>query len=147
VSDRLSLDEYNLTIARAISLKGTCARRKVGCILINSRYKTIATGYNGVTAGAPHCIDTPCPGAACKSGEGLDLCEAIHAEQNALLTCSNIFDIYICYSTTAPCIHCIKLLLNTSCRIVVFDEFYPHPTAEALWKKYGGAWCHRPLKQ
>jgi len=121
---RIPSDWYFLKMANLSSERATCKRRKVGCILVNSKKHVIATGYNGVAAGQEHCIDNPCEGAQLKSGEGLDKCEAIHAEQNALLQCRNVYDIQTVYCTLSPCIHCLKLLLNTSAQRIVFMEKY-----------------------
>lgn len=137
---RISSNEYFMKMAWVASERATCSRRRVGCVLTNSRKHIIATGYNGVAAGLPHCLDHPCAGAACASGTGLDLCEAIHAEANALLQCKDVYDIHVAYVTTSPCTHCVKLLLNTSCLHIVFDQIYPHSTAEALWKSAGRSW-------
>ena len=121
---RIPSEWYFLKMAHLVSERGTCARRKVGCILVNSKKHVIATGYNGVSSGQEHCIDNPCKGARLKSGQGLDLCEAIHAEQNALLQCKDVYDIDTVYCTLSPCIHCLKLLLNTSAKKIVFMEKY-----------------------
>ncbi len=134
---RPTIDEYYLKMAELVSSRGTCKRRKVGCVLVNDRNHVIATGYNGVASGQPHCIDTPCPGAECESGTGLELCEAIHAEQNALLQCHDVHTIKSAYCTSSPCITCIKLLLNTSCKRIVFNEQYPHTKAVELWVSAG----------
>lgn len=140
---RLSADFYFHAMANLVATRGTCARRKVGCVLVDKRNHVLATGYNGPPSGFPHCIDTPCTGAHQKSGEGLELCQAVHAEQNALLQCHDVYAIQTAYCTTAPCIHCIKLLLNTSCERVVFANDYPHSEAsKALWEQAGRQWVH-----
>jgi len=122
---RPSHDEYFLEMAKLAATRSTCARRQVGCVLVNKRNHVLATGYNGVAAGVPHCIETPCAGATAASGESLDLCQAIHAEANALLQCKDVFEIETVYCTASPCVHCTKLLMNTSARVLVFDEVYP----------------------
>lgn len=137
MAERLSKDEYFTEMAALVSQRATCARRRVGCVLVNSRGHVLATGYNGVPSGSAHCIDSPCPGAAYPSGEGLDHCEAVHAEQNALLQCRDVFDIETAYVTTMPCMTCTKLLLNTSCQRIVYIESYPHSEAADLWIKNG----------
>lgn len=143
---RPSHDEYFMAMANLASLRSTCVRRKVGCILVNQHFHVIATGYNGVAAGLTHCIDRPCAGASHPSGQGLDLCEAIHAEQNALLQCKDTQSIYATYCTSSPCITCVKLFLNTSCRYIYFNKDYPHKDAERLWKsKRGNTWLHMSL--
>lgn len=118
---------------------GTCHRRKVGCVLVDRYGYVSATGYNGVGRGQIHCIDLPCAGHALPSGKGLDKCQAIHAEQNALLQCSDITKLNTCYSTVAPCTHCVKMLLNTACSRIVILEEYPHHS-EKVWTDDGRKW-------
>lgn len=141
---RIDRDEYFLQMATLVAQRATCARRKVGCVLTNYFGHVLATGYNGVAAGRPHCIDSPCPGAGLPSGQGLHLCEAIHAEQNALIQCRNTLEIYTAYCTASPCMLCIRMLMNTSCKRLVFREVYPHPEAEAQWVRGIREWIHVP---
>lgn len=137
---RVHKDVYFLRMAMLASEQATCRRRRVGTILVNDRHHVMATGYNGPPSGFPHCTDEPCLGASSESGLGLELCEAIHAEQNALLQCKNAYEIDTCYSTDSPCVHCVKLLLNTSCKRIVFIREYPHPAARQLWHRAGRRW-------
>ena len=117
---RVSKDEFFIKMAQLVSERGTCPRRKVGAVFVNKRSHVIATGYNGNAAGMPHCIDHPCPGAHLPSGTGLEVCEALHAEQNGLLQCKEVYDIDKIYVTASPCIQCTKLLLNTGCNEIIF---------------------------
>lgn len=78
-----------------------------------------------------------CEGAFAAPGDKLESCEATHAEANALLQCHNAYEIDTAYCTASPCIHCIKLLLNTSCKKIVYAEVYPHPEALARWERAG----------
>lgn len=134
-------DEYFTSLALLVSSRASCARRKVGCVLVDKHHHILATGYNGVARGQTHCTDVPCPGAHCPSGEGLELCEAIHAEANAMLQCKDKETIAKAYVTTAPCVHCIKLLMNTACQEVVFLEDYPHSgSSKRLWESSGRIW-------
>ena len=140
---RPTVDEYFLTMAILASKRATCIRRRVGCILTDTNNNVLATGYNGVYRGAEHCLDNPCPGAYSASGKDLDKCYAIHAEQNALLQCKDVNQISTCYSTTAPCVTCTKLLLNTQItRIVVFESYAHSGTSKILWENKGGKWVH-----
>lgn len=129
-----------LEMAEVLSRRGTCPRRQVGCILTNSRHHIIGSGYNGTAAGLSHCTDNPCPGAGLPSGTGLDKCEALHAEANALLQCRNVYEIDTAFVTVSPCVHCTKLLLNTSCRRIVYSNDYSHEEAATLWIKAGRVW-------
>jgi dCMP deaminase len=119
-------------------------------VLLNARGHVLATGYNGVAAGLPHCnqhdpyhpIGFPhaCSGANSPSGTNLDGCQAIHAEQNAMLQCKDVYSIHTCYVTASPCMTCVKLLLNTSCERIVYVEEYPHSAARDLWTGAGRSW-------
>jgi len=135
--ERMNKDEYFSNMAQLVSRRATCARRSVGCVLVSGRGHVLATGYNGPPSGSDHCIDSPCPGASYPSGAGLERCEAIHAEQNALLQCRDVFQIETAYVTTMPCMTCIKLSLNTSCQRIVYVEDYPHKEAKDLWERNG----------
>ena len=139
---RQPADFYFLRMALLVSERGTCVRRKVGCILVNKKNHVLATGYNGNPSGFMHCLDNPCKGANSKSGKDLDKCEAIHAEQNALLQCKDVYDIDTIYCTVSPCIHCVKLLLNTSAKRIVFGEKYIQKDAERLWGMTDRDWAY-----
>lgn len=127
-------------MALLAATRATCPRRRVGCVLINERGHILSTGYNGVAAGSPHCTEHNCPGACYPSGQGLDKCEALHAEQNALLQCRDVYTIDTAYVTASPCVTCVKLLMNTSCKKIVFYDEYPQPDAKKLWEGMGREW-------
>lgn len=135
---RPSKDETFLKIASVLAERGTCARRKVGCVLVNKLGHIIGSGYNGVAIGIEHCIKEPCIGAKKESGSNtsLYLCEAIHAEQNALLQCKDVQEIETCYITCSPCIQCTKLLMQTSCKRIFYNTTSSHEEESCkLWYK------------
>lgn len=134
---RPSIEEWALAIAEVVATRATCRRRAVGCVLLDARGKVLATGYNGRASGLPHCVDQNrhCTGASHASGTDLDGCEAIHAEANALLQCSEVREIATTVVTVSPCVACTKLLLNTGCRRIVFKEKYAHDQeSKRLWR-------------
>ena len=134
IKSRPHRNEVFMTVALTFSLMSTCARRRVGCVLVDGMGNVMATGYNGPARGVTHCIDSPCPGAGMKSGEGLASCQAIHAEQNALLQCRDVNMIDKVYCTTAPCEHCVKLLMNTGATTIYFLHTYPKSNeSRGLW--------------
>lgn len=135
---RPTRDELYLAMAELVATRGTCARRQVGCVLVDAKGRVLATGYNGPASGRPHCNEGfPCPGAGFRSGEGLDKCEAIHAEQNAILLLADPWVVETAYVTASPCVNCIKLLLGTSAKRIVCRELYPHAEALTWWKQAG----------
>lgn len=85
----------------------------------------------------------PVHGQACRHWDlppGQDKCEAIHAEQNALLQCRDVYDIDTAYVTLSPCMACAKLLLNTGCKRIVFLEEWTDPTSRELWTRAEREW-------
>lgn len=169
---RPSRDQWAMEMAKLTAKRSTCFRRQVGCVLLNARGHVLATGYNGVAAGLPHCNEVTgevanpaldrgdgtyrvaehwerptiqvfghaCSGSSSPSGTNLDACQAIHAEQNAMLQCRDVYAIHTAFVTASPCMTCVKLLLNTSCERVVYLEEYPHSAAKDLWLGAGRAW-------
>ncbi len=142
--------QWAMAVALETSRRSTCLRRNVGCVLLDRRGRVLATGYNGVYKGAPHCNErvggcypNACTGACAESGTQLDACEAIHAEQNALLQCDDVDDIWTAVVTTSPCVTCTKLLLNTGCQEIVFIDEYPQPDAKRLWVGAGYTWTQQ----
>ena len=142
-------DQTGLALALIWGRRGTCARRKVGCVLFDVEGFQIGEGYNGPAAGEPHCIDHLCPGAQLPSGTGLDACEALHAEWNALSRCRDVRSIHTCYVSSSPCMTCCKMLMNTGCTRIVFAERYAHDQpARDLWRRSrpGREWIHLPME-
>lgn len=129
-----------MQMAYLVASRSTCARRSVGCVLVDHNDFVLATGFNGVPSGHPHCNDDRtaeglCVGAGFESGHRLESCMAIHAEQNALLQCHDTQRISAAYVTTSPCVFCVRMLLNTSCDVIIFSEEYPMPEAKDMWLK------------
>lgn len=56
---RPSLDEYFFSIARIISERSSCIRKKYGCVLVKNG-RIIATGYNGSPFGCSNCDEVGC---------------------------------------------------------------------------------------
>ena len=98
-NDRLSKEDYYREIARIVSERSPCLKRKVGAVIVKDGI-VIATGYNGPVRGHPHCevcnrLDIP-------SGKFyIETCPAVHAEENAIInsarhgTCIDNGDIYL----------------------------------------------------
>ena len=132
----------------SLEKRSTCIRRSVACILTDSKNRVLSTGYNGVASGMPHCnfeevhakpmygdsrYPFACSGHDMPSGQGLAECQAIHAEQNALLQCGDVDKIYFVYVSCSPCIHCVKLLMNTGAHWIYCREIYDANVVD-LWE-------------
>jgi dCMP deaminase len=144
---RVSHDNYFLTIALAVARRSSCLSRQVGTVLVDNRNHILSTGYNGYASGTANCVDTGiCARAGAESGTKLNLCEAIHGEANSLLQAPNVYVIETAYVTTSPCKECVKLLMNTSCKRIVFINPYPnHEVSQTLWESVGREWVHYKL--
>jgi len=66
-----------------------------------------------------------------KSGEGLELCKATHAEQNAVANaarfgiCIKRTELYL-WPGDIPCTHCAKILINAGVEIIHYTQMgYP----------------------
>lgn len=138
---RPTKEEYFMLLAELASTRATCLKRQVGCTLVDKRGHVLATGYNGVASGMPHCNE----GNPCKNWDlppGQDSCEAVHAEQNALLQCRDPWAIDTAYVTLSPCKACLKLLMNTSCRRIIYKSEHSDPWSKDQWLKMGREWVH-----
>jgi len=124
---RISRDEYFMKIAEVVSQRSTCVKRKVGAVLIKDSH-IISTGYNGVPPGFKHCTSESCVRRDLKSGEKPELCKGVHAEINCIIQAAihgtSIKGETTLYSTTFPCMSCLKLIINAGIKKVVYKEGY-----------------------
>ena len=119
---------FFMDLAILWATRSTCTRRKVGAIAVKDK-RVLASGYNGAAAGHPHCTPETCIRTMnnIPSGEKLDFCAAIHAEQNVILQAAKIgVSLEGCdiYCTTMPCHTCLKLLLNLGIKNIYFSSDY-----------------------
>ena len=139
--ERPSLDEYFMRIAKVVSSRSTCLRKKVGAVLVRDK-RILSTGYNGAPTGMKHCSEVGClrEQSHVPSGERHELCRGVHAEQNAIIQAA-LHGVSIegatLYCTHQPCILCTKMLINAKIRRVVFREGYPDPMAREFFADAG----------
>ncbi|MHA1467514.1 MAG: deoxycytidylate deaminase [Promethearchaeota archaeon] len=126
-NDRLSKNAYFMKIAEVVSQRSTCVKRKVGAVLIKDSH-IISTGYNGAPSGFKHCTLESCVRKNLKAGENPELCRGIHAEVNCIIQAAihgtSIKGETTLYTTTFPCMSCLKLIINAGIKNVVYKEGY-----------------------
>jgi dCMP deaminase len=134
---RPTWDQYFMTITRQVAERSTCLRAKVGAVIVRDR-SILATGYNGAPAGMPHCLDVGCLLYESRTPDGeveQNCWRTIHAEINAIAQAARngatIRDADI-YVTHTPCIHCLKVLINTGIRRVYYGREYKLHTVRDL---------------
>jgi dCMP deaminase len=137
MNERPSWDQYFLTITRQVAERSTCKRAKVGAVIVRDK-NILATGYNGAPAGLAHCTEVGCLIYESKtpSGEIEENCyRTIHAEINAIAQAAkngvSIRDAAI-YVTHTPCIHCMKVLINTGITQIFYERDYKANTVREL---------------
>ena len=117
---RPTKDEYFLQLAQATAQRATCARRKVGAVVVDHQGRVLSTGYNGSPQGYPHCQ------ALCGMNPPSPCQWSVHAEINALLFAENRSLHKTLYVTTAPCRACALAIANAGVDRVVIAEPFRH---------------------
>jgi dCMP deaminase len=137
MNERLSWDQYFLNITRQVAERSTCTRAKVGAVIVRER-SILASGYNGAPSGLPHCTEVGCLVYQSRTPDGQleeNCYRTIHAEINAIAQAAkngvSIRDADI-YVTHTPCIHCLKVLINTGIKRIFYDREYKLETVREL---------------
>lgn len=103
---RKSWSKICLQICHSVSERSSCKRLHVGCIITDTKHRTIlGIGYNGNARGLKNC---------CDDYQAQGACGCIHAEVNAALKCG-VAQEHIkkhVYVTHLPCLNCAKTLIN-----------------------------------
>ncbi|HKM17405.1 MAG: cytidine deaminase [Firmicutes bacterium] len=134
--ERPSWEHYFMEIAKLVSFRSTCLRRKVGAVLVKDKH-VIATGYNGAASGLAHCSVRGCLRAELNipSGQRHEMCRGVHAEQNAIIQAA-LHGVStsgaVLYCTDQPCILCSKMLINAGITKIYFQGDYPDPLAREM---------------
>lgn len=138
---RLGWDEYFMQLANLASQRSTCLSRQVGAIIVKDRC-VISTGYNGSAKGSKHCDEVGCIRIMMDipSGERMDICRAVHAEQNALIQAARngvATEGSTMYITVTPCFTCAKMIVNAGIKEIVVGGQYPDERTMDLFKEVG----------
>jgi len=118
---RPSKKAYLMKIAYIVAERGTCDRKKVGCVIATADGHILSTGYNGSPSGMPHCDDV---GHEMFNGHCV---RTVHAEQNAIGQAAKLgisIAGSVAYTTIHPCMTCSKLLASSGVIKVVYDGAY-----------------------
>ncbi len=138
---RPSWDHYFIEIARQVATRSTCLRRHVGAVIVRDKH-ILCTGYNGAPRGLPHCELTGClrQQLGIASGQRLDICRALHAEQNAIIQAA-VHGVSTeggtIYVTHQPCFTCAKMIINAGIVRIVCASSYPDAMARDMLQEAG----------
>ncbi len=127
-------DEYFINIAKAVSTRATCLRRRYGAIITKENI-IVSTGYNGAPSGMKDCFEVgKCTRKELQipHGERYELCHSVHAEANAIIRASvdelRGATIYISGSDgrkechAEPCMMCKRMILNARIAKAVYSD-------------------------
>ena len=151
IVSRPSWDEYFMELASVVAKRSTCLRQKVGAVIVKDK-RILATGYNGAPSGMAHCLDIGClrEKLSVPSGERIELCRGLHAEQNAIIQAAK-FGICIegatIYTTHCPCITCAKMIINAGIKRVVYGKEYADKRGLELLKEAGIEVVYLPIEK
>ena len=114
--ERINWDQYFMSMAILSSVRSSCHRLNVGCVLVKNKH-VISMGYNGFLPGAEHVsivINNHEQGT-------------VHAEQNAISDAASrgvsVKD-STAYVTHFPCINCFKILAASGIKEIKYLEDY-----------------------
>lgn len=113
---KLSWDQYFITLSFLISNRSSCERLKVGCVLVKDT-RVISVGYNGFLPGFPH------ESIVRDNHEQA----TVHAEQNCITDCAKRginASGATAYVTHYPCINCLKLLVAAGIKNIKYYNDY-----------------------
>ncbi|MCL2086936.1 MAG: dCMP deaminase family protein [Oscillospiraceae bacterium] len=134
---RLEKINYYLNIAKAVSERATCHRRKFGAIIVKND-EIISTGYNGAPRGRENCCDlNRCirDELNIPRGERYELCRSVHAEANCIISASRDkmmgATMYLAcvepetgkiVNGVEPCSMCKRLIINAGISYIIIME-------------------------
>ena len=146
--NKQSWDEYFMNIVYDVAKKSKSISRKIGAVIVRDNC-IIGTGFNGAARGVKECNErdahfysilannempiefnesiNKCPRKefGYKSGEGLHLCQAIHAEVNCIAQAARMgistkeATIYI---NLSPCVNCMGSIINAGIKRIVYPK-------------------------
>ena len=109
------LDKRYLRMASIWAENSYCKRRQVGALIVKDQM-IISDGYNGTPSGFEN---------VCEDEQNVTLPYVLHAEANAITkvaASSNSSKGATIYVTSAPCIECSKLIIQSGSVRVVYSE-------------------------
>lgn len=130
--------ERKMKLAKFMSEKSTCLRRKVGAVIMKGDV-VLSTGYNGTPFPVPSCKDC---GECLRqklnvpSGKSHELCKGVHAEQYAINQAAKkgiSLEGATLFCTTFPCSMCAKSIISSGIQTVYYTEDYPDELAKELF--------------
>ena len=135
-------DKRFLDMSELVASWSSCYQpnRQVGAVIVKDK-RIMTTGYNGAPSGIVSCKDRKeCirRNLSIPSGTMLEMCYAVHAEQNAIAQAAKLgisVEGATLYCTHQPCVICCKMMINAGIKRVVYKNGYPDDFSLKLFKE------------
>ena len=137
--------DFYMRLAVVVESGAKCLGSHVGAVIVRDN-RVLGSGYNGTPAGYPNCTESErgCRRCAMRleesgallAGKLYDICLCVHAEQNAMLTAARFgtaIDGSVLYTTVQPCFNCLKEIMQTRIRGVVFRRPWEARHPDYAW--------------
>ena len=114
--ERINWDQYFMSMAILSSVRSSCHRLNVGCVLVKDKH-VISMGYNGFLSGCGHT-------SIVRDGHEQ---ATIHAEINAITDAAKrgvSIDGAEVYITHYPCLNCYKALASSGIKKIYYKHDY-----------------------
>lgn len=124
------IDIRYMKMAQIWATNSYCVRRQVGALLVKDMM-IISDGFNGTPSGFEN---------VCEDEAGKTKAYVLHAEANAITKVAKSNNSSIgatLYVTSAPCIECSKLIIQSGIRRVVFSDDYHSTQGLELLERVG----------
>jgi dCMP deaminase len=125
---QLQIDKRYMMMAKIWSDNSYCVKRKVGSLIVKDKM-IISDGYNGTPSGFEN---------VCEDENNKTKSYVLHAEANAITKVAksgNNSEGATLYVTTAPCIECAKLTIQSGIKRVVYLDKYKNSDGIDLLEK------------
>lgn len=106
---------YFISIAETVASKSKDPSSRVGAIIVDKENRIVSSGYNGMVSGCDETI----MGWDHRPKKYLTV---VHAEMNSLIFAKRDLKDCVVYCTAGPCENCLKHLLQSGIRKIVYKD-------------------------
>lgn len=132
-NDYISWDKYFMGVALLSSMRSKDPNTQVGACIVNPHKKIVGIGYNGFPFG---CEDDEFPWEKTGNFSDTKYPYVVHAEPNAILNSISSLDGCSIYVTLFPCHECVKLIIQSGIKEIVYmDEKYADTESDIAAKR------------
>lgn len=128
--NQLKWDDKYMSLASHVAQWSKDPSTKVGAVVVSERNTVASLGYNGFPRG----VDD----ARNRYDDRERKYElVVHAEANAILSASRDVTNHTLYTTLAPCNECMKLVIQSGIKRVVYGSYRHNEAAETMAREAG----------